>query len=253
MEYDKVDQKVEAQAECIPRICLLIYQRRRPSESSLPGAPGVVRRRLDALLADQLAQGPAPELRGLPHDRPALRRAILPQPLPEVGGAAPLLERRGLRGEPGQAGADELGGFLPEFGGQLLDTVGEVAGLDRPQGLPPLPDEGEKEEAGQVLESVFRQLLAEPSPGEAALAALDLALVLAESGRAGEIQGLAQALEKPLQEPDAWFLSVKALVGVAGRAASGRPGLEKHVRHAAAGLRRSLRSLGVPLRPFPFV
>lgn len=111
---------------------------------------------------------------------------------------------------------------------------------------------GQKEEARQVLESVFRKLLEEPSPGDAALAALDLALVLAESGRPGEIQALVQDLEQPLREPPAWFLSTRALAAVTGWAANGRPGLEEHVRRLAVGLRRSFRTLGVRLRPFPF-
>lgn len=53
---------------------------------------------------------------------------------------------------------------------------------------------GEREEALHVLESVRRRLIDEPSPAEAALATLDLALALAESDRAADVEPLAEAL-----------------------------------------------------------
>lgn len=111
---------------------------------------------------------------------------------------------------------------------------------------------GEKEEARHVLESVFQKLLDEPSPGDAALAALDLALVLAESGRVGKVEALAKALEQPFKAPLVWFLCTRTLQDVTELAARREPDLGEHVRRRAVGLRRSFRSMGVRLRPFPF-
>ena len=110
---------------------------------------------------------------------------------------------------------------------------------------------GDREEAIPMLESVRRQLLTEPSPAEAALVSLDLALALAESGRAEEIEALAEELQStfvsiPAMSPAADLLRELALPW---------PSSEDRLRRAAragAAVRRMFRVHGPRLRPLPF-
>jgi tetratricopeptide (TPR) repeat protein len=109
---------------------------------------------------------------------------------------------------------------------------------------------GEREEALHVLESVRRQLLAEPSPAEAALVSLDLALALAESGRAEEIEALAEALRATFPDTPAMSPAAEVVRALA------RPAVSEHrlgeAARATAGLRRLFRKHGPPLKPLPF-
>ena len=108
---------------------------------------------------------------------------------------------------------------------------------------------GDRDEAIHVLESVRRQLLAEPSPAEAALVSLDLALSLAEGGHAGEIEALAEALQSTFPDTPAMSPAADLL-----RALSRYDG-EHRLREAAratAGLRRMFRLHGPRLKPLPF-
>ena len=111
---------------------------------------------------------------------------------------------------------------------------------------------GEREEALHVLESVRRQLLAEPSPAEAALASLDLVLVLAESGRADEIDGLAEALWDTFPEISAMPDAAAHLGAIAVLAREGEPRLREAARKTAIALRRMFRARGLRIRPLPF-
>jgi hypothetical protein len=111
---------------------------------------------------------------------------------------------------------------------------------------------GEREEALQVLEAVRRKLVQEPSPAEAALASLDLALVLAESGRAVEIEDLAVALETCFPEEPAAILSAGGIASFGDLAISGEPHLREAATDAGVTLRRTFRMRRVPLGPLPF-
>ena len=111
---------------------------------------------------------------------------------------------------------------------------------------------GEREEAMHVLESVRRQLLAEPSPAEAALVSLDLALVLAESGRAEEIEALAETLWSSFPQLPAMLFAAQYLSAVAILARDGEPRLQEAARKTAITLRRMFRARGLRIKPLPF-
>jgi hypothetical protein len=111
---------------------------------------------------------------------------------------------------------------------------------------------GDREEALHVLESVRRQLLAEPSPAEAALVSLDLALVLAESGRADEIDALAEALWDSFPQIPAIPVAATHLGAVALLAREGEPRLREAACKTAITLRRMFRACGLRIKPLPF-
>ena len=111
---------------------------------------------------------------------------------------------------------------------------------------------GEREEALHVLESVRLQLIAEPSPAEAALVSLDLAVELMESGRAGEIEALAEGLHTAFSTVAAMPLVAESLRAVAILARRGESGVQRSAENTAAGLRRMYRSYGLRIRPLPF-
>src|SRR6185295_7023637 len=111
---------------------------------------------------------------------------------------------------------------------------------------------GEREEAAHVLESVRRQLMDEPSPAEAALVSLDLALVLAESGRADEMEALAEALWSSFPKLPAMLLAAQHLSAVAILARDGEPRLREATFKTAITLRRMFQACGLRIKPLLF-
>jgi hypothetical protein len=112
---------------------------------------------------------------------------------------------------------------------------------------------GEDGMALELLESVRRQLLAEPGPAEAALVSVDLALVLAASGRQDEIEALAAGLRSAFPELPVLALAAEGLRSLL------RPAPESALSRREAGaaiestLRRAFRVCGLGIRPFPVV
>jgi DNA-binding Lrp family transcriptional regulator len=111
---------------------------------------------------------------------------------------------------------------------------------------------GEREEALQILESVRLRLFLEPSPAEAALVSIDLGLVLAESGRAAEIESLAKALRKSFPDEAPLIVATGGLLHFAELALEAEPGLRSLARHAMATMTRTFRVARLSLRPLPF-
>jgi tetratricopeptide (TPR) repeat protein len=111
---------------------------------------------------------------------------------------------------------------------------------------------GEREEGLNVLESVRRQLIEEPSPAEAALVSLDLALALAEGGRPEAIEALAEALHTSFSTVAVMPLVAENLRALAILARRGEPGLHTAAHRTAANLRRMFRSYGLRIKPLPF-
>jgi hypothetical protein len=111
---------------------------------------------------------------------------------------------------------------------------------------------GDREEALHVLESVRRQLLAEPSPAEAALVSLDLALLLAEGGRADEIDALAEALWDSFAQVPVMPVAAQHLGAIAILAREGEPRLREAAFKTAITLRRMFRACGLRIKPLPF-
>jgi len=111
---------------------------------------------------------------------------------------------------------------------------------------------GEREEALHVLESVRRQLIAEPSPAEAALVSLDLALALAESGQVDEIEALAEALQSSFPTVPVMPLTAENLRAIAILARRGERRLREAGQATAVTLRRMVRACGLRLKPLPF-
>jgi tetratricopeptide (TPR) repeat protein len=111
---------------------------------------------------------------------------------------------------------------------------------------------GDREEALQMLESVRLRLFLEPSPAEAALVSIDLGLVLAESGRAAEIESLADALRKSFPEEAPLIVAAGGLLRFAELALDAEPGLPALARHAMATMLRTFRVARLSLRPLPF-
>lgn len=111
---------------------------------------------------------------------------------------------------------------------------------------------GERSEALQILESVRQKLLAEPSPAEAALVSVDLGLGLAESGRAGEIEALAEALRTSFPDEATLIVTAGGLVRFAELAQSGAADLRLVAYQAAATMYRTFRVGRLMLQPLPF-
>jgi tetratricopeptide (TPR) repeat protein len=111
---------------------------------------------------------------------------------------------------------------------------------------------GDREEALHVLESVRRQLFDEPSPAEAALVTLDLALALAESGRAEEIEVLAAALQVSFPAVPVMPLTAENLRAIAILARRGERRLREAGQATAVTLRRMFRACGLRIKPLPF-
>jgi hypothetical protein len=111
---------------------------------------------------------------------------------------------------------------------------------------------GEKQEAVAMLESIRGKLATEASLAEAALVSLDLALVLAETGRAAEIEPLAEMLELLFPDEPAVVLAVMGVVTFAKKAVGGKPRLREAAVDIASSLRRAFRRRGARIRPLPF-
>jgi tetratricopeptide (TPR) repeat protein len=111
---------------------------------------------------------------------------------------------------------------------------------------------GEREEALQILESVRLRLFLEPSPAEASLVSIDLALVLAEAGRAAEIESLATALRRSFPEEAPLIVATGGLLRFAELALAAEPGLRSLARHAMATMIRTFRVARLSLQPMPF-
>lgn len=111
---------------------------------------------------------------------------------------------------------------------------------------------GQREEALQMLESVRTRLFLEPSPAEAALVSIDLGLVLAESGRATEIEPLAEALRKSFPDEAPLIVATGSFLRFAELALDAEPGLTALARHAQATMIRTFRVARLSLQPLPF-
>lgn len=111
---------------------------------------------------------------------------------------------------------------------------------------------GERGEALQMLESVRLRLFLEPSPAEAALVSIDLGLVLAESGRAAEIEALAEALRRSFPDEAPLIVATGGLLRFAELAVDAEPGLPSLARYALATMLRTFRVARLSLRPLPF-
>jgi tetratricopeptide (TPR) repeat protein len=109
------------------------------------------------------------------------------------------------------------------------------------------------EEALHVLESVRRQLIAEPSPAEAALVSLDLALALTEVGRTDEIEALAEALQSAFPAVPVMPLTAENLRAIAILARRGERRLREAGQATSITLRRMVRVCGLRIKPVAFV
>jgi len=112
---------------------------------------------------------------------------------------------------------------------------------------------GDREPALELLESVRRKLLAEPSPGEAALASIDLAVALQEAGRRSEIEGLAQSLKEAFPEIPILGLAAEGILSLAAQELDRSITLRQAGTAIEGTLRRAFRVCGVAVRPFPVV
>jgi tetratricopeptide (TPR) repeat protein len=137
---------------------------------------------------------------------------------------------------------------------RLLSEVGDPRELLRASWLEAraLGRLGDREEALQMLESVRQRLFLEPSPAEAALVSIDLGLVLAELGRAAEIESLAEALRKSFPDEAPLLVATGGLLRFAELALDAEPGLPALARHAVATMLRTFRVARLSLRPMPF-
>jgi tetratricopeptide (TPR) repeat protein len=108
---------------------------------------------------------------------------------------------------------------------------------------------GDHEEALNLLESVRRHLLTEPSPAEAALVSIDLARGMAASQRAegaAGIEGLAGELEAAFPEVPVLSLAAEGIRSLARESALGDAGAAVEIT-----LWRAFRACGLGVRPFP--
>ena len=137
---------------------------------------------------------------------------------------------------------------------RLLSEIGDPRELLRASWLEArvLGRLGDREEALQMLESVRLRLFLEPSPAEAALVSIDLGLVLAESGRAAEIEPLAEALRKAFPDEAPLIVATGGLLRFAELALDAEPGLPALARHAIATMLRTFRVARLSLQPMPF-
>jgi len=75
---------------------------------------------------------------------------------------------------------------------------------------------------------------------------------LMESGRAGEIETLAEGLHTAFSTVPVMPLVAESLRAVAILARRGESGVQRSAENTAAGLRRMYRSYGLRIRPLPF-
>ncbi len=111
---------------------------------------------------------------------------------------------------------------------------------------------GERDEALDILQSVRRRLAAEPSPAETALESLDLALALAESGRADEVEAVGEALVSFFPGVAALGFAASRISLLARLAERGDPLLRQTLGATRISLRKCFRSCGLHFRPLPF-
>ena len=111
---------------------------------------------------------------------------------------------------------------------------------------------GDHDEALGILGSVLRQLASEPSPAETALESLDLALALAESGRANEIEAVGEAVRSFFPGGAAMAYAANRISLLARLAESCDPLLRQAVHTTRITLRWSFRACGFRCRPLPF-
>lgn len=112
---------------------------------------------------------------------------------------------------------------------------------------------GDREEARHLLEAVFRKLIEEKSLAESALAGMDLALLLAESGHPEEIRPLAADLESTFAGAPALVLASATFGDFADQIDRGEPRPREAAAAATSALTRVFRTSGVWLKPLPFV
>lgn len=112
---------------------------------------------------------------------------------------------------------------------------------------------GERTEALQILDSVRRKLILEPSPAEASLVSLDLALALAEAGEPEEIKPLICALETLFRPSPTLALAICGLDEIAEAAFRHDPNLRDTAATLAVNQRRMFRTCEMRIRPLSFV
>ena len=111
---------------------------------------------------------------------------------------------------------------------------------------------GERTEALQILDSVRRKLILEPSPAEASLVSLDLALALAEAGKPEEIEPLVRALETLFRPSSTLALAICGLDEIAEAALRRDPNLRDTAASLAIKQRRMFRACEMRMRPLSF-
>jgi hypothetical protein len=111
------------------------------------------------------------------------------------------------------------------------------------------------EAAVDLLDSVRRELLAEENPAETALVSIDLAVVLAENDRAGEIEALVSDLKSAFPSTGVLSLATEGIRSLVDADAHRED--ELALRYAASvvevTLRRAFRVRGMGIRPFSVV
>lgn len=112
---------------------------------------------------------------------------------------------------------------------------------------------GDREEARHLLEAVFRKLLEEKSLAESALAGMDLALLLVESGHPEKVRSLAADLESTFAAVPALVLASAAFGDFADLVDRGDSQVREAANASSAALVRVFRTSGVWLKPLPFV
>jgi tetratricopeptide (TPR) repeat protein len=223
---------------------LLRHAVRLFAEEGLVGEEACCRGLLGLLQMEQSGMGdPLPALLA---GWSEMDREIRPAVALRVGlaAAACLAERRQ---------GDQARGTLREAW-RLFARVGEPRELLRVSWLEArvLSRLGEREDALQMLESVRLRLFLEPSPAEAALVSIDLALVLAESGRAAEIESLAGALRRSFPDEAPLLVATGGLLHFAEIALDPDPPLRRLARHSMTTMIRTFRVGRLRLQPLPF-
>ncbi|HKV12020.1 MAG TPA: hypothetical protein VJ725_28000 [Thermoanaerobaculia bacterium] len=112
---------------------------------------------------------------------------------------------------------------------------------------------GDQEEARHLLEAVFRKLLDEKSLAESTLVAIDLALLLAESGQPQEIRALVADLESTFSELPTFVISGTTFREFVDLLERDEPRARDVAKSTSAALVRAFRAVEEWLRPFPFV
>ncbi|HET9209541.1 MAG TPA: hypothetical protein VFR03_04050 [Thermoanaerobaculia bacterium] len=110
----------------------------------------------------------------------------------------------------------------------------------------------ERGEALQLLESVRRRLAGERRWAEAALVSADLARLLAESERAGEIPAVAALLENLLPDEPVFRMAADHVAGLGDVAVEQSSCFTEAALATAAALRTAFRGYRVYLSPLPF-